>query len=83
MTITNKIKAWYTETFKDDEVGATLNEDSSFIGLVQCLECGNDVYDFLGGDADSITRERVFEKCAEIYRVDYDVIYKQWLANTK
>jgi hypothetical protein len=81
MTINNHVKHWYIITFSGCDVGKTLNPFRTFMEVVQCLERGDNVYDFLGGEADSIVRERVFEKCAELYGVDYDVIYDQWLNN--
>ena len=65
--------------YPTDKVGKTLNEDVTFQDLFDCLDSYEDVYELLGGDADSIIRERVFEKLAEIIDAPYDYIYDQWL----
>ena len=72
------IKQWYTETFPDDEEGEFLKEDVTFNDLFNAMDRYKCVYQF-AGISDSIVRERIFEKLAEIIRVDYDYIYDQWL----
>ena len=74
-----KIKDWYMKTFPEDEVGKTLNDDVTFLDLFDCLDHYHDVYDCLGGDADSVVRERVFTELAKIMDVDYDYVYDQWM----
>lgn len=74
------IKKWYRKTFKDDECGEYISEDATFDGLFRVLDHYKDVYEYLGEDIDSIIRERVFIKLAEIMGVDYDYIYNQWLS---
>ena len=73
------IKEWYMKEYPDDEVGATLNDDITFEGLFETLDSYGDVYEYLGGQADSVVRERCFAKLAEIMQVDYSYIYEQWL----
>lgn len=75
-----KIKEWYMKEYETDEIGETLNEESTFEDLYEALDNHEDVYDILGGDADSIVRERCFSKLAEIMEVDYNYIYEQWLS---
>ena len=75
-----KIKEWYMKEYETDEIGETLNEESTFEDLYEALDNHEDVYDILGGDADSIVRERCFGKLAEIMQVDYNYIYGQWLS---
>ena len=36
-----------------------------------------------GGVYDSLVRERIFEKLAEIIGTDYDYIYDQWVKSAK
>ena len=74
-----KIKEWYIQEYPTDEVGETLNEESTFKDLYEALDNYEDIYDILGGEADSIVRERCFEKLAEIMQVGYDYIYEQWI----
>ena len=74
-----KIKEWYMQEYPTDEVGETLNEESTFKDLYEALDNYEDIYDILGGEADSIVRERCFGKLAEIMQVGYDYIYEQWI----
>jgi len=73
------IKKWYLTEYPTDEAGEDINDDVTFADVVSALDKHKDVYDVLGDYADSIIRERVFEKLAEILNCDYDVIYNQWL----
>lgn len=72
------IKEWYESTFPTDELGSELNGKISFAHLSTALERKMDFYKFIGV-TDSIVRERLFEKLAEVKNVDYDEIYYQWL----
>ena len=74
-----KIKEWYMQEYPTDEVGETLNEETTFKDLYEALDNYEDIYNILGGEADSIVRERCFEKLAEIMQVGYDYIYEQWI----
>ena len=51
---------------------------STFQDLWRALERGDDVYDVMGA-GDSIVRERLFDRLAELKRTDYDTIYEMWL----
>ena len=73
------IKKWYMKKYPTDEVGATLNESITFEDLFYALDNRKEIYEVLGGEADSIVRERVFEKLASLMGVNYDYIYEQWL----
>lgn len=73
-----KIKTWYNTTYNDD-LGQEIKDDVTFYGLFETLDRHKDVYEYLGENIDSIVRERVFEKLAEIMEVDYNYIYEQWL----
>lgn len=77
------IKSWYIETYPSDEVGKSLYDTSTFLDLNNLLNSGNGrkVYALLGGDADSIVRERCFEKLAELTNQDYNNIYCKWLGD--
>lgn len=72
-----KIKNYYLDAFPNDELGKDINPDATFIGLTSALSDGDDVYDYIGV-GDSIVRERVFGKLADIMGVPYNVIYKMW-----
>lgn len=73
------VREWYVSEYADDEAGLTLNANVSFIDLMGALLKGICIYSVLGGYADSIIRERVFVKMAEIYNVEYSKIYELWL----
>lgn len=78
------IKNWYTKTYPSDSLGESLNGTTTFQELDDLLNSGiGDVYDLLGGDADSVIRERAFEKLSELKDIDYDEIYYKWLALEK
>lgn len=74
------IKDWYTENYPSDDLGQKLNNDKTFNDIWNAIHNGIDVYSFLGV-SDSIVRERVFEKLAEIKGVEYDYVYNKWLNN--
>jgi hypothetical protein len=71
----NNIKEYYTRTFPTDELGQEINPNATFLGLIG--DIGN-LYDYIGV-ADSIVRERVFERVAEIMEVPYNEIYRLWI----
>ena len=78
ITENTKIKEWYMTEYHGDELGAELNNEITFYDLFVVLDTYKDVYEALNV-WDSIIRERVFSKLAEIMNVDYDYIYEQWL----
>ena len=73
-----KIKGFYLCVYPTDELGVELNENSTFVGLLNCLYEGNDVYEYIGV-GDSIIRERLFERLAEELSSSYDYVYNLWL----
>ena len=75
---TTHCKEWYIETYPTDEVGHYLRDNATFMGLLAILLTGNDVYDYLG-EADSVIRERMFEKLSEITGMTYNEIYNMWM----
>lgn len=78
ITENTKIKEWYMTEYPDDELGEEMNKDVTFYDLFVVLDTYKSVYDTLNV-WDSIIRERVFSKLAEVMNVDYDYIYEQWL----
>lgn len=74
------IKEFYTSKFPEDEAGQDI-ADISFLELFYIMDAYKDVYPYLAGD--SLVRERVFVKLAEIMEVDYDYVYEQWLKGGK
>lgn len=76
-----KLKEWYVQNFPTDDLAEAINEEKTFYDLFKCLDRYGDVYsECMGSGVDSIIRERLFRKLAEIMSVDYDYIYNQWLA---
>ena len=74
----SKVKDWYVENFPTDELGVEIKNDITFYDIFYTLDRYKDVYETIGVD-DSIVRERIFVKLAEIMQVDYNYIYNQWL----
>ena len=72
------LKEYYTRTYKSDELGEELNNNVTFVDLFECLDNYQDVYDLIGV-YDSLLRERLFEKLAQMMCVEYDYIYNQWI----
>jgi len=69
------IREWYKLQFPTDECGDEINPSATFEGIINKL---SEIYEYLGVP-DSIVRERVFEKVAEIRGISYDEIYYTWL----
>lgn len=72
------IKEFYTSNFPTDELGNEIDTNATFKGLFHILDTYEDVYKYIGV-ADSLIRERIFEKLANELGVDYKEIYNQWL----
>ena len=73
-----KIKDWYKGEYPTDNLGDRIKEDTTFYDIFYALDNYKDIYDIIGV-TDSLARERIFEKLAELMEVDYDYIYDQWL----
>lgn len=74
-----KLKTYYLEQYHDDDLGIEIDADATFDGLFETLDRCRDVYEYIG-IADSVIRERLFEKLAEIIDMPYDYVYYQWLS---
>jgi hypothetical protein len=74
------IKEFYLNNYPTDELGIELRDDTNFTGLLNNLYTTNDVYTYIGV-GDSIIRERLFAKLAEILDTPYDYVYNLWLSN--
>ncbi len=79
VALDSNVKEWYVATYPTDELGPELKDDLTFAEAYEAVGLGSGFYDFIGESADSIVRERIFGKLAELYGVDYDVIYKKWV----
>jgi hypothetical protein len=73
-----KIREFYLENYPTDDLGLELNETPTFAGLLNQLIVGGDVYRYIGV-ADSVIRERLFERLANELEVGYDYVYDLWL----
>ena len=76
--LNSSVKEWYLNSFDVDNLGSEISEDITFGDVMRCLEEHNDFYDCIGV-GDSVIRERVFEKLAEILNVEPLTVYYQWL----
>lgn len=72
------IKEYYLSNYPTDDLGNEIDANATFKGLFHILDTYEDVYKYIGV-ADSIIRERIFEKLANEMGVDYNEIYNQWL----
>lgn len=72
------VKDWYLSSFEIDNLGNEISEDATFADVMKCLEEHKDFYDCIGVE-DSVIRERIFKKLAEILNVEPLVVYYQWL----
>jgi hypothetical protein len=73
----NNIKLYYTNQFPSDELGLEINPQATFLGLIGNI---GDVYEYIGV-VDSIVRERLFERIAEIMECTYDEVYNLWMGD--
>ena len=73
------IKEFYLNKYPNDKVGEELNENATFVGLLNCLYGGNDVYEYIG-EGDSLIRERLFEKLSMLINKPYDYVWDLWLS---
>jgi hypothetical protein len=69
---------FYVNEYPKDDIAVDINPKATFNGLYQILKNKGDAYKYIGV-ADSLVRERVFQKLAEIKGVKYDVIYDMWM----
>lgn len=82
VTLSTKIKDWYTDQFKDQPGEASfaesMNPDATFQGVLDCLKNEQDIYDYINV-GDSVVRENIFKQLATILDKDYDYVYYLWL----
>lgn len=79
MAKSKNLKRWYKKTYTTDELGDELRPDITLKTVWDLMQHGVDVYLILGGDADSVIRERVFEEIAAENGLQYDDVYNVWL----
>ena len=71
------VSDWYISKYPEDELGKEIDSDTCFLSVLMDLP---DVYDVIGV-YDSIVRERVFQKLADMVGCDYSIIYNQWTSS--
>ena len=74
----SKVKEWYLKEYATDELWQEIKDDITFYDIFYALDTYKDFYETIGV-GDSVIRERIFKKLAEIMEVDYMYIYNQWL----
>ena len=72
------IKNYYLQNFPTDELGLEINPEATFEGLFETLDRYRNVYEYIGVN-DSLVRERVFDKLADVMKVPYNEVYEQWM----
>lgn len=85
-TLTTSIRNWYREYYPTDAEMADAMSDISFADMLSEMSDGGDFYELVnapGSDAvDTIVRERVFSKAAELAGINYDDVYNMWLGRS-
>ena len=74
-----RIYHWYSRNHKNDKQGQSIDEQATFLDLFDALDHYRDIYSIIG-TMDSLIRERLFERLANIMQTDYSYIYNQWLS---
>lgn len=74
-----KINEFYLERFPSDELGLEINPQANFESLWIVIRGG--LFEEYIGVADSVVRERIFERLSELTGHDYNYIYQEWLNN--
>lgn len=78
-SMSSGLRKYYMDAFPSDDYGKRINSKITFRDLKKALEDEVDnIYDFIGV-GDSIVRERLFSKLADIMNVNYDVVYEMWM----
>lgn len=72
------VKEWYKGEYPTDDLVEEIKDTVTFEDIFEALDNYRDIYNEIG-TTDSIVRERIFEKLAELMEVDYDYVYDQWL----
>jgi hypothetical protein len=74
------ISDFYLNEYPTDELGAEIDTRANFVGLLDTLHKGGDVYEYIGV-GDSLIRERLFNKLSELLGKAYNdvYVYNLWL----
>lgn len=71
-----KVKDWYLEAFPKDQLGKEIDAEITFKQLYEMLLVREGIYNYIGND--SVVRERIFKKLAEVYNTNTETIYEFW-----
>lgn len=72
------LRKYYMTAYPSDTLGPRITANVTFKQLHDALVQGLDVYHVIGV-GDSLVRERLFTRLAQVYNVPYDTVYKLWL----
>lgn len=75
------IRDFYMNAYPTDEFGSEIDPEITFYDLYDVMSEGEDVYNWIGVH-DSVIRERVFERLAEIMGIDYGDVYNQFIMSS-
>lgn len=82
LTPDSNIKQWYVSSYPQDEAGQNIAPNLSFQDIVNTMNDNKDFYGVIevpGSFIDTLVRERIFAQIAELYGVEYNIIYNKWL----
>jgi len=82
MEAKKNMKEFYLKKYPTDKLGEEINLDANFVGLIETILSGRDVYDYIGV-GDSVIRERLFLKVCEIANCKYKMLFNLWLDKAK
>lgn len=73
------VSVWYQKQYPTDKLGQDINKGITFNDVLFLLNhYEDDIYNKIGV-ADSIIRERIFQKLSKVARINIDRIYDMWL----
>lgn len=76
------IKEWYISIYPTDAAGNDINARTTFKDLQDALNSGKDIYGTVLGINDSVIRERVFNRFAELTYTTYDSVYAAYMGDS-
>lgn len=84
ITKDTKIKDWYKKTYPDDDIYEDINPNVTFKDVMTALQTPDypsDIEHDLIGVGDSIVRERIGSRLADMYNINYNDIYDMFSQN--
>lgn len=77
----DSVRDWYMTAYPGDDLGAKIDPRLTFDDALNAVPSGGGFYDALGV-GDSIVRERVFQKLADLNHIEYATIHDAWVTGT-